>query len=455
MSITEMVARQSVFDVADRSEPAMKEREWRQEYILLRDRIVKYLIATEGLVTVRGSWLDAHYDTQSIWDEVRVRFNNSKRFVPVTDLLPGPIIPEPEILPLTGALDVKIKGTPEKLSDVVDQIQYRLGIPLSTNSHASIPIKWQKSQLYREAYEFFQPQLRRELKLTHVDELPSIPIIWFRRFDEILGIPPIIDYSNPHEVERFGLFQMMTHDLEALSVTLDADALLDWRTGLCFNLDLLSAPLVLDRPIDPNNPNLIAELDEAIYRPVMPRLPDFTELPDEAVAYFADELEKGNTVAAERFVNAVIRSLRKSQLHHRPYTEKTLTDVDRLMAKAAPLWFATHHNRVLTHMMNRDLEVAAELDLFGTFEAVKRLGIYRVLPSEVTNLLGTDAGFAIVRQTLTQKWRDYSGFDAADYTVRSTLLKEAIAELVYPRNWWSRYDTVLNLGGSKADESGK
>lgn len=115
------------------------------------------------------------------------------------------------------------------------------------------------------------------------------------------------------------------------------------------------------------------------------------------------------------------------------------------MVRAAPLWLATGHNQVLTQMMTRDLEVAAELDLFGTLEAIKRLGIYRVLPLEVANLLGSDAEFAKVRQTLLQNWRDYRGFDPAAYTVRSTLLKEAIAELVYPRYWWSRNDAVLNL----------
>lgn len=445
MSITEMVTQHTMFDVADRSEPATQEREWRQDYLLQRDRIVKYLVATSGSVKVRGSGLDVHFDTQGIWEEVRARFKNSGRYVPVTETLPGPIIPEPEMLPLTGAIDVKIKGTPETLSQIADQIQYRLGVPLTAHVPASITGKWQKSREYREAYDFFRPQLRRELRLTRVDELPSIPIIWFRRSDEILGIPPVIDFSDPHTRERFGLFQVMTHDLEALSITLDADALTDWRTGLCFNTDLLAAPLVLDRPVDPNSPNLITELDEATYRPVMPRLPDFTELPDEAVAYYADELEKGNTVAAERFINAVIRSLRKSQFHRRPYTEKTVTDVGRLKARAAPLWLATHHNQVLTHMMTRDLEVAAELDLFGTLEAIKQLGIYRVLPSEVTNLLGTDAGFAKVRQTLIQNWPNYKGFDPAAYTVRSTLLKEAIAELVYTGNWWFKPDSVLNL----------
>ena len=235
------------------------------------------------------------------------------------------------------------------------------------------------SKKIESAYEHFQPEIA--FKLTHntIPETDSINAISYTFAKTVLAVKnQNITAHNAHKLkDPWFPVEAETIVQDALYITCEVNETkhID-RSGKdrTTNIDALSALATLQ------NGKIILK---------MPEIPWFIKFSKEALEYYRSEiLEKNNMHAMERFLEVVVRSVRKGKTFQREFSTETSIFIRTCMDKISRYWEHRNfpHNAVRHDYHNQELDAAAELDPIRTLNDIHELHIYRLMHTEVQNV---------------------------------------------------------------------
>ncbi|MBI5613890.1 hypothetical protein HY947_03110 [Candidatus Gottesmanbacteria bacterium] len=341
----------------------------------------------------------------------------------------------------SGALDIKIITDDEaKLSELHDQIARK-----NRNRREIIPPVGYNLPEYLTAHTKLIPMKTAHLDLAPIPESPKMhSLSWIYHEDKVL-LPKTFDMRlTPDSVDRLmahidNPYQIQTTAVRALYITCDSQQLRNFdrsTTDRTTNIDALSAQ------VESKNGKLFL---------LLPKIPDSIDFSPEAMAYYTEKiLKEHNMHTMERFVEVVVRSMRKAQTFSIQFSDQCIAYISKYMDTIAVHWFHADfpHDNKRTVYHNQELDVTATINAKVTLQQIYELHIYKLMHPMVSTMFESIVEFQdseVRKNLLTEQKSVKFQRIALDRAIRDCITPAPIDDPDGRHTYWEIVDQDIHL----------